>query len=508
MTLVAGLDVGTSALKLSIVDPGASSDPAASVLARAEAAYPTHAGPGGIAEQNPEDWWRAAQAAFADPAITPLARRVGAIGLTGQMQDLILVSGNRPVRPALLYSDVRAAAQAARLHAAIRDWDARTGNLQDAAAVPAKLAWLAEHEPEALARTEALLFSAPAYVAWRAGGAPTSPACDALTASTTGLLDVDARAWAADIARAADARPEILPALTGLTEGDDVVGHVDAGAAEALGVRAGTPLVLAMGDAGATTDGLAGSEPGDAYLYLGTTGWIAGIAPLDAHARPEPSAMHSLVLPEWRGLLRIGAVLSAGAAAAWSRDTFLPGLTWDQVEALVAGRVGQVAARPLCLPGLAGERTPVRDARQRAAFVGVGADTDAVDFHLATLTGVAMGLRHAADAMGVHQRRIPLVGGGAASPAWRRILADVLDATIVTGAADDPGCHAAVRAAARALGRDVPPPLLGDAAAPGLTETHPSAAAPELADLLPTHRTLYDALAPSFHRMTDRKATP
>ena len=501
MSLLAGVDVGTSALKLVVLDPA---DPAGRVLARAGAEYPTATAPGGVAEQDPEDWWRAAQAAFAHPDVAPLAADIAAIGLTGQMQDLVPVAGARPVRPALLYSDVRAADHAAGLHAAFPDWDARTGNLQDAAAVPAKIAWLAAHEPAALDRAEHLLFSAPAYVARRAGAAS---ACDVLTASTTGLLDVEARGWDDELAAAAGARPATLPPLTGVTPGDDVVGGVSSTASDALGVAAGTPLVLAMGDAGATTDGLAGSEPGDAYLYLGTTGWVAGVATLDAHARPAPSAMHSLVMPHRRGLLRIGAVLSAGAAAAWSRDTFLPGLSWDQVEALAADRVDRLDARPLCLPGLAGERTPVRDARQRAAFVGASRGTGAVDFHLATLTGVAMGLRHAADAMGVRQRRIPLVGGGAASPAWRRIVADVFAATIVTGAAEDPGCHAAARAAARALDLPVPPPLLGRDAA-GTAETHPSGAAAALADLLPAHRALYDALAPSFHSMSDRKALP
>lgn len=487
MTLIAGLDFGTSSVKLLVVAPDGV------VVARAQAAYDTTVGSSGEVEQHPDHWWDAASSAF---AATGVASQISAIGLTGQMQDLIAVGNGRALRPAMLYSDTRAAQQNERMHGTVPDWERRTQNYQDSSSVVAKIAWLAEHEPVTLATAEHLLFGVPGYIAWRAGG---EPACDLTTASSTGLLEIGTRGWLGDAITAAGGRRDQLPRLVGAVPGDESVGAVSSSAAAALGVPAGTPLVLAMGDAGATTDGLVGSAPGDAYLYLGTTGWIAGVTPSGPGV---PSPIHSLVMPGWHDRLRIGAVQSAGSAAAWALETFLPGHGFAEAEQLIADRVDAVGLRPLCLPGIAGERAPVRDGAFRGAFVGAQEGTGPLDFYLAVLTGVAMGLRHASEEMGIRQSRIPLVGGAASSPAWRRILADVFEATIVTGDAQDPAAHSAARAAAVALGiAHRSAPLLAPGAV--VTETAPSATCTHYQSLLATHRSLYEALAPGFHALAD-----
>ncbi|MGC3952664.1 MAG: FGGY family carbohydrate kinase [Propionicimonas sp.] len=485
MTVIAGLDFGTSSVKLVVVTTDGVT------LAGGQADYPTRTdlpGVAGSVEQHPEDWWAAARSVLAGSGV---AGRVEVLAVTGQMQDLIAVADHCAVRPALLYSDTRATRQHRALRSRLPDWERRTGNHQDASNLAAKLSWLAEHEPATLAAAERLLFSAPGYIAWRAGGAA---ACDLTTASTTGLLDVIAQDWYADALALTGVDERLLPRLVGLTGADQVVGEVSPAAAAELGVSDGVPIVLAMGDAGATTDGLVGSQPGDAYLYLGTTGWLAAVT---AEAPAEPSLIHSLVLPGWRHRLRIGAVQSAGSTAGWARERFLPGLGRDEAEALIADRVHRVEVRPLCLPGLAGERTPVRDETFRGAFVGVHEATTAADFYLAALTGVAFGLRHAADELGVVQSRIALVGGGSSSPAWRQILADVFAATIVCGDDDGPGCRSAALTAAQALGLPhTLTPLLSRSSTVSATE--PSAAAPAYAVVRPTHRALYQALGDTF----------
>lgn len=488
--LIAGLDLGTSSAKLTVLAPDGE------VVARCEHGYPTRTAPGGVAEQDPEQWWEAAGAVLRKSGV---ADRVTVVGLTGHMQDLIPVDGEaRPTRPAILYSDTRAWKQADRLRGQIDAWEERTGNLQDATTVPAKIAWLAEHERSALDSARHLLLDPAGFVALRATGAAT---CDITTASSTGLLDTRARGWLADALDVTGAHPEQMPRLTGRGDGDAVVGEVHGEAAQWLGLPEGTPVVHALGDAGSTTDGLVGTDPGDAYLYLGTTGWLAAVTPT-GH---EPSPIHALVLPGWERLLRIGAVQSAGSTAAWARGQFMPGLSFTEVEQRVAERVDDLTNRPLALPGLAGERTPVRDGAFRGAFVGVQEGTDAVDLYLATLTGVALGLRHAADAMGVSQRRIALVGGGAGSPAWRRILADVFGATIVTGQAVEPAAHSAARAAADAAGiSHTLLPLLGSNRE--LDDTPPSASCEAYQHLVPIHRGLYDALTPTFRSLAQGKA--
>lgn len=489
MPYIAGLDFGTSSVKLVVACPDGS-------RIRAQAPYPTHFGAAGEIEQDPESWWRAAASTLANCGV---GDRIDAIGLTGQMQDLIPVSNGRALRPALLYSDTRANAAHRELYAAVPDWERRTGNIQDVSAVASKIRWLADHEPSILAEADTLLFSAPGYIAWRAGG---HAVCDLLTASTTGLLDVRDRGWFGDVIRAAGSRPEQMPRLVGLTAGDAHVGEVSPSAAEFLGVRPGIPLVMATGDAGSATDGLVGSEPGDAYLYLGTTGWVAGVTDEPASG---PSVFHSLTMPGWQRRLQIGAVQSAGAAADWGRRTFFPGLDFDEVERRLADRVDLIEHRPLCLPGLSGERTPVRDSAFSGAFVGVQEQSDAIDMYLGILTGVAMGLRHAAEEMGIEQERLPLVGGAAASPAWKRILANVFDRTIVTGDAEDPGCHAAIRAVAVTCDLGLLPlPLFSSTET--MSETRPSVAHTDYPAFIAAHRGLYDALAPTFHRLSWRAA--
>ncbi len=486
MPLVAGLDLGTSSAKLVVVDLDGT------LVAEASEPYPTRTAPGGVVEQAPARWWAAACAVFQRCGV---AGDVVAIGLTGQMQDLIPVANGAALRPGILYSDTRAAVQHRRLADAIPNWELRTGNHQDVSGVAAKIAWLVNHEPAAILDAEHLLLSPAGFVAWRAGG---RAACDVTTASATGLLDVTTQGWLADAIVAAGARMAQLPLLVGSESGDAHVGEVSHAAAVDLGVAPGTSLVLAMGDAGSTTDGLVGSEPGDAYLYLGTTGWLAGITP---GANTEPSPIHSLVMPGWVNRLRIGAVQSAGSASAWALRNLLPGRTFAEAEELIAPRLSNVRDRPLGLPGLAGERTPVRDGDLRGAFIGVEEFTTAEDLYLAVLTGVAMGLHHAADDMGIRQDRVPLVGGASGSGIWRQLLADVFDATIVTGHAEAPGAHSAARAAADTLGLEH---RLQPAFDQGThIETSPSAVHEEYRPLLAIHRGLYDALRPAFSQLAE-----
>lgn len=490
--LLAGIDVGTSAVKVVMARPNGL------VVARLTASYPTHTAPGGVVEQDPEAWWQAVrQALHGFPGLGDVV----AVGVTGQMQDLVVLAGGRAVRPALLYSDLRAADQFARLQAGLTDWEAATGNQQDASSVAAKIAWLAEHENEELRGADHLLLGAPGHLVWRMTGRAV---CDPVTASTTGLLDIAARDWSETVLAACGVRRDQLPQLA--TEGP--VGNLGAGAAAELGLTAGIPVVHALGDAGATTDGLVGSEPGSAYLHLGTTGWVAGIV---GELPDRSDAMHTLLMPPGGGggsvgpglgvALRIGAVLSAGGAAGWARDTFFTGKDFRALERELAPLVADATHRPLCLPGLAGERTPVRDADLRGTFVGVDPDTDASDLYLATLTGVAMGLRHAADRLGLHQQRLLVAGGGARSGLWRQVLADVFGVTVVTGDLPDPGAWSAVRAAAGAVGIRPPRPLEATmGGCTGSVSARPSAAAGLLQAQLPAHRALYDAVAP-VHRM-------
>jgi xylulokinase len=552
--IIAAVDLGTSSVKVALVTTSGTT------LATAQADYPTQTGPNGEREQNPADWWSATVAALtkalaganagagaganagAESGVA-LHDRIVALSATGQMQDLICTDASGVLRSTLLYSDTRAGTQHERLLAAFPDWAARTGNLQDSSNVAAKLAWLAEHEPDVVKNTTSFLFSAAGYLLWRAGG---EAACDLATASVTGLLDTRRRDWFHELVAHSGALSAQLPRLvqgsrTGAAHSgpahsgpaysgtaqagstpDSIVGTLSAEAATELGLPAGISLVLAMGDAAATTDGLVGTEPGDAYLYLGTTGWFAQVVDAGAGAHlaevtpgeepPPPSAQHALVLPGWQQRLRIGAVLSAGASSAWALATFLPGRSFAEADELAGARLdARLPGQLLCLPGLNGERTPVRDNSARGSFVGITDQTDAVDLYLAVLTGVAMGLRHAADEMreaaaGAHPARIALVGGASVSPVWRRILASVFETPIVTrgpgGTRAEPGAISAAALAADALGLEHS--ILPVFARPSDTEqvTRPGPEAVLYRELLPIHRALYDTLGPTFQALS------
>ncbi|PRZ40474.1 xylulokinase [Antricoccus suffuscus] len=479
---VACLDIGTSAVKAALIGPDGV------VLATGTAPYPTRRAPGGVVEQSPEDWWNACRTAIAQCG--PLAGEARALSVTGQMQDLILLDEGTVVRDALLYSDLRASAEHVELAANMPDWDDCAGTVQDQSNVAAKLLWLTRHEPDHIARTSHIVFGPAGFVLQRCGAGTL---CDVTTASPTGLLDLKKRDWNWDLVDACGVQRDVMPALVSDT---GVVGALSGAAAAELGLPQGIALVCPPGDAGAATDGLVGDVPGAAYLYLGTTGWLAKISAPSETLAAHPS-LHRLALPGW-STLGIAAVLHAGAAADWALRTFLNGRSFGDADALVPV---DRASGLLCLPGLAGERSPVRDANARGAFVGAGPDTGAEDFYLATLEGVAFAFRHAADELGVGSGVLPVVGGGARSTAWQQVLADVLERPIAPSPEADAGTHAAARAAYRAMGERVPDPIA--VSLDPVSRVNPGPRSARYRRLAPVHRNLYGTLAETFRHLAD-----
>ncbi|OYO18559.1 sugar kinase [Enemella dayhoffiae] len=485
---VLGVDLGTSVVKAAVFDP------AGRVLGAGHAPLTTHWA-GRVHEQDPADWWNAlVQAVRATGAADD---SVSAIGFTGQMQTLTCVGPDgAALRPAILYSDDRATAEADEVRSDVPEWDALTANEQDGTSITAKARWLGHHEPGVLERTEAALLGAPGHVIVRAGGAAV---CDATTAATTGLMDFGRRRWEPTLVEAAGLPPHAMPRLE---DAPAVAGVLAPDAARELGLRAGIPLVHALGDAGSTTHGFIGLDPGSAYLYLGTSAWVAAVGPTPEV--PRVGAVHHLSLPG-SACLRIGAVLSGGAAADWARRYLLGDVDFATADRRARERLDVVdpAHLPLCLPSLSGARTPVRDIAARGAFVGVDAGTQPEDLYLAVLLGVALDLRCAADLMGGPPSALPLVGGGSRSPAWRQLLADAFGADILTTSADLDmvGARSAAAWAAEATGDALAldPIFRQD---DGVVRTRPRS---PLSDArIAQHLRLYEALATTFHDLSNR----
>ncbi|WP_114854404.1 FGGY family carbohydrate kinase [Brachybacterium sp. YJGR34] len=486
------LDLGTSSAKAALIDTGGH------LLATASSAYPTRSTSDGGAEQDPADWVRAARAAIAP--VLPASDGLAGLCLTGQMQDLVLEGPAGAAHPAVLYSDRRAGAEAEEIRARLardgEDWEELTANHQDAGCCAAMFLRLARTDPAAIARAISITFGPAGHLAVVLGAGSW---CDPTTAAATGLLEAGTRDWSGAVARAAGIDLALLPRLT--TDAGQVVGRTGAGAGALLGLPAGVPIVLAPGDAGAATLGVTGLAAGRDHASLGTSGWIAGVRTADGSPAAD-GASHRLALAGGT-TLHISALLAAGSAAAWARRTYLGGTDAAGADRLLEQREQEHGRGPtglLALPSLGGERFPVRDEALRGAVLGLDASTGPVDLYAGMLEGIALALSHALEDRPAGDP-LPVVGGGAASAPWRRILADVTGRPVLAVDGTDATLLGAALAGAEALGLDHRlAPLADQGGEP--VEPDPSAAAAYRA-LRPAHRELYEAAARIGRRSED-----
>jgi xylulokinase len=404
-----GLDVGTTGVKALALSPEGE------VLAVAARGYPVSTPRPGWSEQDPEDWWQAAESALAE--VAP-GRKVAGIGLSGQMHGLVtLDESGRVIRPAILWNDQRTAEECAEIEERVgfERLVALTGNRALTGFTAPKLLWLRRHEPEAYARIARVLLPKD-YVRLRLTG---DWAIDASDASGTLLLDVAQRDWSSEVIEALELPRAWLPAVL---ESPARAGVVGAGH-EPL---QGTPVAAGAGDQAAAAVGVGAVRPGVLSIVLGTSGVV--LAPLPAYAHDAEARVHAFchaVPGTWQAM---GVMLSAAGSLQWIRDVSAPGSPFDELvdeaAAWPAGAEGLVF-----LPYLVGERTPHADPDARGAFVGLHVRHDRGALVRAVLEGVAFGLRDSFDLLGelgVEASAARASGGGARSRLWLRIVASVL----------------------------------------------------------------------------------
>lgn len=398
-----GIDVGTSSVKAIAVDEGGA------VVGSAERPYPVSLPRAGWSEQNPEDWWAAAESVLD----TLGGDDVAGIGLSGQMHGLVVLGADgSALRPAILWNDGRSQPQARRIEheLGVQRLVALSGNRAFAGFTAPKLTWLAEHEPEVYEQIKTVLLPKD-YVRLRLTG---ELATDVSDASGTLLLDVSRRAWSAELADAFSVDPDWLVPVH---ESAEVTGETSTG----------VPVAAGAGDQAAGALGVdATSESGPASLVLGTSGVM--FAARDQYAPDAEGRLHAFchALPgTWHVM---GVILSAAGALRWLADAVqaddIPQLV-EQAAAWEPGTEGLTF-----VPYLAGERTPYPDSDIRAAFVGLGLRHDRGALVRAVLEGVAYALRDALDLIAAAGRPPEVAratGGGAQSELWLRILASVLE---------------------------------------------------------------------------------
>jgi xylulokinase len=380
----------------------------------------------GWAEQDPEDWHRAAQAAIRDVLAQVPGVTVDALALTGQMHGAVMLDKDGQVlRPSLIWCDTRTQPQCDWLHAQFGPGDTGRARLIELTANPAlpnftltKLLWVKEHEPEIFARIAHVLCPKD-YVRYRLTGAY---AMDVQEASGTLLLDVAHRRWSKEVARVAGIPEAWLPQLF---ESPEICAQISAEAAARTGLTAGTPVAAGAGDQGAGAVGMGILDPGSVSATIGTSGVV--FAATAAPTRDPLGRLHTFchaVPGRWHVM---GVTQSAGLSLRWLRETLAPEASYDDLTA-AAAEIPVGSDGLLWTPYLLGERTPHLDGTATAAFVGITATTTRAHFTRAVLEGVAYSLKDTFTLfaeLGIPVKGVRLGGGGARGPLWRAIQANV-----------------------------------------------------------------------------------
>lgn len=414
-------DLGTTGNKASLHDA------AGRLLDAVTVGYPVRFAEGGVAEQDPADWERAvitATRALIERTGTDPASIAGLV-VSGQMMGAVLLDeAYRPVRPAIIWADTRAHAQARRLAERLGERAAyeTLGHRVNPTYSIEKVMWVRDNEPEVWASVRHVGVAKDVIVHRLTGRFAT----DRSDASGTNAYDQRRGTWSDDVLAAADLDRAILPEIL---ESTDVVGTLTAEAAAATGLPRSTRVVMGGGDGPIAAAGAAVVAPEDgAYVSLGTSSWISFASDRPVHDPRMRTFTFDHVTPG--GYAPTATMQAGGASLQWIAEVLSPDPASPDVERLVAEADTDDAATGglYFLPHLLGERSPLWNPDARGAFVGIGRHHTRAHLTRAVLEGVAFNLAvcvHAFREGGAAIERIDAVGGGAASDAWLQILADV-----------------------------------------------------------------------------------
>ena len=487
-----GIDVSTTATKALLTDS------AGKVVTVASTQYPFETPRPLWSEQHPDLWWDGVQksirAVFQRSGVDP--GQIGGIGLTGQMHGLVLLdkTGN-VLRPAILWNDQRTQSQCDEIHARIGkgEFIQITGNVALTGFTAPKVLWVGQNEPEIYARIAHLMLPKD-FVRYKlTGGFGTDKADGAGTV----LMDLKTRDWSDAVLAALDISPAWMPPLY---EGPQITGTVTPAAAAATGLKAGSPVMAGGGDQAAQAVGVGAVKEGILALTLGTSGVV--FATVDGPFIEPEGRLHAFchaVPGKWH---LMGVMLSAAGSLRWYRDTFAPGMNYDDLLA-PAENIPPGSDGLLFLPYLTGERTPYPDPLARGAFVGLTVRHGMAHCTRAVLEGVAFGLKDSFELMksaGLAQiEQVRVSGGGAKSPLWRQILADVFEAELVTVNTTEGAAYGAALLAGVGTGQYPSVEAACETAIKVTGRTSPDAEHVETyRQAYPIYRGLYPALTSSF----------
>lgn len=445
MAYLLGLDISTTGAKALLIDERGTVSGSHTTPQSTSTPQPLWS------EQNPADWWdgitQSIRAVLEQTGIRSEA--ITAVGVTGQMHGLVMLdSSGQVLRPAILWNDQRTQEQCDEMTVKIgfERLMQLTGNRALTGFTAPKILWVRKYEPEVYNRTAHILLPKD-YIRFMLTG---EYGLDLSDAAGTSLLDVANRRWSAEVVDALEIPQAWLPALY---EGTEVAGHISTAGAEATGLKAGTPVVGGGGDQAAGAVGVGAVRPGIISLVVGTSGVV--FAPLDQYAYEPNGSLHAFCHAAPHLWHFMGVMLSAAGSLQWYRDALASGQSFESLLA-PAAHVPPGSEGLLFLPYLTGERTPHPDPLARGAFIGLTTRHTQAHLTRSVLEGVSFGLKDAFELIAKAglpaDIEVRVSGGGARSPIWRQIMADVLNAPLVSVSTTEGAAYGAALLAAVGAG--------------------------------------------------------
>ncbi|MDQ7026016.1 MAG: xylulokinase [Anaerolineae bacterium] len=494
MTYFMGIDISTTSAKAIIIDDTGNVKAIGSTAQPISQPYPLWS------EQNPSDWWdgiiKSIQAALKEANLS--GDDIAGIGLTGQMHGLVMLDANGEVlRPSILWNDQRTQEQCDQMTETIgfERLIELTGNRALTGFTAPKILWVRDNEADIYAKCAHILLPKD-YIRYQLTG---DYATDLAGAAGTSLLNVADRQWSDEVLDALKVPHEWLPTVH---EGSQKTGEISSEAASRTGLKVGTPVFGGGGDQAAGAVGMGCVSPNKIGVTVGTSGVV--FAPLADYAYEPEGRLHAFchaVAGQWHFM---GVMLSAAGSLQWYRDTLAPNVSFDDL--LAEAENVEVGSDGLYfLPYLTGERTPHPDPLARGAFIGLTTRHSRGHMTRAVLEGVAFGLKDSftlIDAVGLPEKYdVRISGGGAKSPIWQQIIADIFAAPLVNVNTPEAGAFGAALLAATGTGSFASVQAACEATIQTGEVVQPSANVAAYQDLYAVYRDLYPSLQNIFSRL-------
>ena len=436
MKLYIGIDLGTSAVKLLLMDE------AGSVKNIVTKEYPLEFPQPGWSQQAPQDWHKAVMEGIPELLIGADPAEVAGIGCGGQMHGLVVLDkDDNVIRPAILWNDGRTAKQVDYLNNEIgkQKLSAMTANIAFAGFTAPKILWMQENEPENFDRIAKIMLPKD-YINYILTGVH---ACDYSDASGMLLLDVEHKCWSSEMLSICGISENQMPKLF---ESYDCIGTVKPDVAAKLGIPATVKVAAGAGDNAAAAVGTGTVGEGGCNISLGTSGTV--FISSEKFGVDDTNALHAFAHADG-GYHLMGCMLSAASCNKWLMDDILKTDDYAAEQAPITDdKLGR--NRVFFLPYLMGERSPINDTSARGTFTGITMDSTRADLTQAVLEGVAFAIRDSVEvarSLGIKINSSKICGGGAKSELWKKIMANVLNVQLQCVASEQgPGLGGAMLA--------------------------------------------------------------